>query len=178
MKQIHRILCCIVLIVTTALLLTACGETDTKKNKVTGGYMDKAEGAAGNTIASTLYQAAQTALRDLDLENVDLTMLSGDYSLRSSDLTNATPPQDIVNESDAVKKLWCSMQNYLDKTVTFDKAIVSVKDGVCAAVAVQTESEYDSETGETIRKFGCYPNALNSGDSFQNLEDVLAHAKG
>lgn len=177
MRQITRIFCCMTAVMLLALPLTACGGTDYEASAAMGGYADKAEDAAANTIASTLYQAAQSALRDIDTEDVDISMLSGDYTFRSSDLTSAAAPQMIVNPPDALAKLFSSMQIYIDKNVAFDKGIISVKDGDCQAVAVQTDAEYDQDTGETVRQFGCYPNALKTGDSFEKLEDVIAHAK-
>ena len=178
MKRIYRIFCGMTAVLLSIPLLTACGDTEKEKSSVTAGYTDRADNAAGNMFATTLYQAAQSALRDMDTDGIDLSLLSGDYRFRYSDFSSVSVPQTILTESDALAKLRSVMLIYVDQMTVFDQAMISVKDGVCTAVAVQTESETDPDTGEETKVFGCYPNALQSGHDYNKLEDVLAHAKG
>lgn len=143
-------------------------------------YVKAASVLSANTDAKSIFNAANTALVDMESEAVDATLLSGDYTFRGSDFENVSAPQSVTSEADALAMLKSNIIEFFETVTECEEFALTVENGVCTAVVVRKGTITDTVLGSVEQPvFGCYPHPLSRNElgTYQSLADVLAYAQ-
>lgn len=142
------------------------------------GYVKKSKLTSCNMYAKSLYNAANTALLEMDVEGYDSTLLSGNYTFTGSDFENVTKPESVTNGNEAYTMLKSRISVYFDSVTELEAIAITIQDGACTAVAVRNGTMEDILNSGTLDVYGCYPNPLTQDDleQYQDLADVLVYA--
>ncbi len=145
------------------------------------GYEQKTKVTFANISAKTIYNAANTAVVDMDYEDLRLDLLAGNtYYFEGSDFQDVTAPSATGTEAELLQSLRYRIAQYTDDAANTERIGIAFEPGgACCAVAVQngTMLSMTTEQGETP-VFGSYPmmTAYDEAGSSKTLETVLANA--
>lgn len=141
-------------------------------------YVRKSKITSANAAAKSLKTAGSTALTDLDCEDIDVSLLTGDYRWNGSDFENLVPVQSIQTKEDAVASFMYRIRQYFDDVTKLDAVMLHVENGYVTAAAVQYGKTTSLREGERDC-FGAFPNPIlpNADDKPQTLEEALDWAK-
>lgn len=130
--------------------------------------------------AKQLYTAVQSSLTDMDVSDIDLTLLEGTYQLKGSDFVDIQKPESVVTKEDAVATLYYWIKHYKSDVTTWDTVVFTADEKGCCVATVVRGLTTDVQTGETTSYYGCFPNfaTRENFESFADIEEALAFAKG
>ena len=141
-------------------------------------YVNKSKITSANASAKSLKNAGSAALTDLDCEDIDLSLLTGDYRWNGSDFENLAPVQSIQTKEDAEASFMYRIWQYFNDVTKLDAVMLHVENGNVTATAVQYGKTTSLREGERDC-FGAFPNPIlpNADDKPQTLEEALDWAK-
>ena len=131
-----------------------------------------------NANARQLYLAAGTAMNQLHMRGVNVSLADGLYYHSGKDFYMVHMPEQTETQVEIVAAMeYLTWANYNGITEC-DQVAIAVSNGVCKAVALQRGAETDPLTGAETYYYGCYPNTLTQETSggYMSIEDVLVHA--
>lgn len=122
---------------------------------------------SANAAAKSLFNAANTALVDMECVSLDIKSLAGEHTYYPADFEEAA----MDDQQDLEKKMLHSIYNYYTDIQQLDCVMLSIdKDGVCTAVAVAHKDSYS-----------CYPLDVSDGSEseqeFDSIEAAFEYAK-
>ena len=187
----------------TAAFLTACGQcncsccsnrTDTQKTtdtsvSVTARILEssfdlRSAVTEANSSAKTLFTATQSALTDLDTEDVFNTgRLTGSFQFTKSDFENLEDPNNkekdySKNDIDAmISVLKYKIRTYFTDAERIPAFAVELKTGSARAVAVQLGPFKTTESGKEFYLYGSSPMQASANQtSSMTLTEALENA--
>ena len=172
----RKAMICTILAAAQLLALTACANGESSATRTasdassraarTHSEPDPAETA--KHAASDVYNSASMVLYDMQKEQLDTNLLSGDYIFSGSDCEGKKFIIDASTEESALDGMQGGMQNYYDGLTELAKIAIRFENGVCIATAVQPDG--------SAAIYGCYPAGTDSSASFDSIETALAAA--
>ena len=164
-------LCCAVLAAAALAAMTACQNGTDESSHFTphagGSFVDMPEPTPQSEAAEAatqVFNAANFTLLDMRSSKIDVTLLSGDYTIHAAELEGKKVRTSATNEEEALQALFGGIVSYFPGLTKQDEIGFHIEDGKCTATAAGKEGV-----------FAGYP-AQSETASYDNLGDALKAA--
>jgi hypothetical protein len=132
------------------------------------GYVQKSKITSANANAKSLYNAFNSSLADMDVENEDTMKLNGIYTFKGSDFENLKE-----KNTTGMEKLKQKVFSYFSDITKIEEVSFRIENGSCVATAVKPAkgAVFDIHSDGEVQTYGAYPKMVTV-DSIKEVKST------